>query len=130
MKKKTDNLIKLAKEYRSFSHEANGWSTESYFDGDLEVRCYFADESDYTAVSIGEFDVNFHNSIELEIRYNILNNKSLEELFIKGTKLLKHLRLEIKKKTKEEKEKDIKKRKEVLEKELESIDKLLANRER
>ena len=34
MKKTIDNLIELAKQYRSFSQETKGWSIEYYYEKD------------------------------------------------------------------------------------------------
>ena len=65
MKKTIDNLIELAKQYRSFSQETKGWSIEYYYEEDLEVRCYFASESNYTSVQIDEFQVSFHTPISI-----------------------------------------------------------------
>ena len=65
-KQDLSNLIELAKDWREFSKDSNGWNSETYEKSGLSVWCYFSVKSDHTLVKFGGLlHVNFFNPINV-----------------------------------------------------------------
>lgn len=71
--KQLEELTEIAKEFKKYSKERNGWDTQEYYDPDtsLNVRCYFADKSDHTSVDFdgkmgGGVGISFFSDVQYE----------------------------------------------------------------
>lgn len=82
LEKNIERFVCLAKEWREFSKNEHGWEINEYHSSDeYTVRCYFADNSDYTAVNISHrhhdiISIGFHSSPTIEFSLKHINNIS------------------------------------------------------
>lgn len=88
-----EELIALAKDWRTFSEEANGWECQDYEGDGIKVECYFADRrNNYSTVTLHmghnkEARVAFHSTIKFG-DLSLSSIKDLEKMVIKATNLL------------------------------------------
>ena len=79
MEKLLNELLQLALDWKNFSHKKYGWDTQRYGN----VKCYFADSGDHTAVNIEEFSIGFFQRPKIEARIDTLNETHLRNLIDK-----------------------------------------------
>jgi len=92
IEKKVDELIEIAKEWRALSKDINGWQPTNYSESELKVWCYFANNSDHTAVhfklgSNNKFEVAFHAPVTVELTTTAF--PVLDKYILEAKKLLK-----------------------------------------
>ena len=88
-----EDFIELAKEYRELAR-CNGY-LESFHKAGKYVRCYFADDSDYTSVTIGlhgnQIAMELHQTVQFS-GLTINSISSLEELHVEYVNYLAELK--------------------------------------
>lgn len=96
-----EKLVKLADDWKYYSHSIYGLSSQTYEKDDMRVWCYFSNNSNHSSVHIGEFDITYFNPIRFNC-FTINNVQKLSSEIIKYRKYLNKLRKEQKAKSKEE----------------------------
>lgn len=97
LEKQLLEVIELAKEWRSFSRDTAGPSTEHYTGDGLSVRCYFAVSGDHTSV---DFDSEFGSGVQIgffdpiHIEFTTSSMNRLDVVLEKGRALLNKCREE------------------------------------
>ena len=110
LEEKIERFVCLAKEWREFSKNEHGWEVQEYHSSDdWTVMCYFADNSDHTAVNISHrhhdlISIGFHYSptIELSLKHIDKINDTLD----KAESMLLQERDKAVKRSQEEKEEE------------------------
>lgn len=118
-----EQLEALAKEWRAFSKENRGWSTE-YYGYSERVRCYFAENSDHTAVDF-ELDgktVGFAFFSSTKVEVYLVSLGKLQQYIDKFTELLGQCRAEMEERSEKEVEAAKKARAETLKRELAELE--------
>ena len=118
MEEQIKKFVDLCIKFKKFTYETNridGWETIYKEDIDNEVKCYFASNSDHTAVEINGIQIGFHNTPKIECYITLLTEGNLKKTIKKYTKVLKQLKSELKQISDIEKEKDRKDRIGILE---------------
>ena len=108
MKKLLEDYIKLARDWRDFSREMNGWDCRSYRKG--KVQCYFADTRDHSSVSFRFFEhdvvqISFHSSPTVS-GFTLRSVDLIEKGLVEYSALLDELKAEYKERDAEEVEKE------------------------
>jgi hypothetical protein len=86
------DLITLAKDWREFSRETH---REDFSSQKCQVHCYFATDSDHTAVYLGEFgekvQVSFHDTVQFDgmTLHSLIN---MEDIVTNHRQFLDHLK--------------------------------------
>ena len=91
-------LTDLAKEWLELSRELRGWSTEEYFNENIRVRCYFADNSRHQSVDFGHrfsgegLDIGFFNPVQ--VNFSIVAIPKFAKIYTDAKALLEEIKLE------------------------------------
>ena len=127
MKQEFEKLIELAKKWRAFSEEVNGWNVVDYEDEDkkLYVRCYFATNGNHTDVTIGDIGIAFFDPPQIDdIKIKHLEEGYLANVIKVYTAYLNKTKRNIEKRTKKEMEEEKQNRIKKLEEELKGLKKV------
>lgn len=76
VEKQLIELTEIAKEFRAYSKSRFGWDTQYFTDKNLQVRCYFADNSDHTSVGFNGISIGFFSSPKYEMTMQDVRNLS------------------------------------------------------
>lgn len=73
---------KLAKQWRAFSRETNGWNCKTYKDKDtgLEVWCYFADKKDHSSIKFSNYPVQLYIDFFAKPIFGDMTLKAIDKL--------------------------------------------------
>lgn len=127
IKQQLDDLTELAKAFKEYSRNRLGWSTETYRqfgENEIEVRCYFADNSDHTSVQFGgKFNGGISISFFSEPHYEFDKSAvgKLKTILENAKSLLETLKAEQASESEDDEKKRKEERKKVLLAELETL---------